>query len=862
MVTLRTARVCGLGCIPLLLAASAGAQPLWPNENSVPALYAWGDVRPRVTLQPAQAPLGPPDEVIEFELGRQTYGPFDLPFPVTLGGTTHAQAYVSASGLLSFDAPLPEQFGFSVIADWPSHSITTIAPAGHRNVVKYPRQIEFRLVGRAGRRVFTVSWVDIPLMPQFRNTHTAHVRFEEATGDVTVSDIGTHTPTSDWYRYNETWLGFWVVDAVAPYGIQYIGEPVAGRSVSLVLSDCDPATHADRDADTLVDACDPCPDAFDPRGLDRDRDGIGDACDPEVGVEDRGFPEPEVHDDDPDGDGWPDGLDNCPNEANPDQADLDGNGWGDACEICPGDLWRWDEDFDGVCDLDNCPDLYNPEQGDADGDGLGDACDDCVGPAVFIFGGSPAQADGDAVCADVDNCPESQNADQSDRDGDGLGDVCDMSPDLPEAQFDDDGVPQDIDDCPGRWDANQLDQDADGVGDACDPDMDGDGVENALDWPIQSPDSPDNCPRAPNPDQADADGDGLGDACDLGPNFVEILFADVGANAQVRAGLDAQLALDEAIPPGAIGPLRFRLDDGLDRFGAPGPGGICDQIVLWVGDAYAFEPLELAWVALVRETPEGPQRTCLIDGRNNPEPRCERLDPMTAPPGVVPTFPAEYSSFGAYWSNYDDDGIGLGFGPGCVPDNCPQADNPDQADADGDGLGDPCDVCPQIADPQQPDRDLDEVGDACDNCPEAPNHEQTDSDDDGLGDACDPCVAVMSNPPGDGDRDGWDTACDNCPVKWNPDQGDRDRDRLGDACDLCGAVANPGAPDRDRDGRPDACDNCPKLGNRAQRDADHDGRGDGCDNCVGKYNPDQRDSDRDGRGDVCDATPGRARAMR
>lgn len=36
---------------------------------------------------------------------------------------------------------------------------------------------------------------------------------------------------------------------------------------------------------------------------------------------------------DADGDGIPDGRDNCPRAANPDQADADGNGIGDACEI-------------------------------------------------------------------------------------------------------------------------------------------------------------------------------------------------------------------------------------------------------------------------------------------------------------------------------------------------------------------------------------------------------------------------------------------------------------------------------------------------------------------------------------------------
>jgi acetyltransferase-like isoleucine patch superfamily enzyme len=85
---------------------------------------------------------------------------------------------------------------------------------------------------------------------------------------------------------------------------------------------------------------------------------------------------------DADGDGVPDGSDNCPFDPNPGQADNDGDNIGDACDPNPNDGPTGDLDGDTVQNsADNCPTVSNPGQADTNNDGFGDAC---VHPSASI----------------------------------------------------------------------------------------------------------------------------------------------------------------------------------------------------------------------------------------------------------------------------------------------------------------------------------------------------------------------------------------------------------------------------------------------------------------------------------------------
>ena len=208
----------------------------------------------------------------------------------------------------------------------------------------------------------------------------------------------------------------------------------------------------------------------------------------------------DVPDNDVDGDGLTNDVDNCADVSNADQSDVDGDGVGDVCDL--------DADGDGLPNISDAFPLVSIEgYVDTDGDGRPDDCN-----AACVNAGMTADTDddNDGVPDDVDAFPEVSLGDLLDTDGDGYPNDCDATCQaagmIADADDDGDSLLDGDDNCPLISNVEQADDDGDGVGDACDGennDPDADGVGEG-----------DNCPLVANPDQLDLDGDGDGDACD------------------------------------------------------------------------------------------------------------------------------------------------------------------------------------------------------------------------------------------------------------------------------------------------------------------------------------------------------------
>ena len=116
-----------------------------------------------------------------------------------------------------------------------------------------------------------------------------------------------------------------------------------------------------------------------------------------------------------------DGVDNCPNDSNADQANNDGASAGDACDT--------DDDNDGVPDTtDNCQFVANLSQADWNSNGIGDACEDTDGDSwtdvVELYTGSNQTLSCAATTEDQD---EATNATPTDMNNDRLINILDLS---------------------------------------------------------------------------------------------------------------------------------------------------------------------------------------------------------------------------------------------------------------------------------------------------------------------------------------------------------------------------------------------------------------------------------------------------
>ena len=612
--------------------------------------------------------------------------------------------------------------------------------------------------------------------------------------DGTPPFTGTFTPLGDLSSLNgENATGTWTLTATDAFS----GD--TGTIDNWTLEICG-APQPDADGDGIGDATDNCPATANTDQADLDGDGTGDICD-----------------DDIDGDTVLNADDNCPETANTDQSDMDGDGIGDLCDI---ECFDFDSSDVPVDIPDNTPaginstllvneaatvnsitvtvNITHTFVGDltllltspagttvvlanevgGGGDNYINTVFDNDATTPITSGSAPFtgtfQPEGDlsAFMGEASggiwtlNVADNAGADTGAITGWSM-EVCTI---LPQPDADNDGIADADDNCPDTANTDQADDDGNGIGNVCDVDRDGDGILN----------EDDNCPDTFNPDQIDLDEDGTGDVCQevcaegdlmsqdtpiiiveeqdepqlyFSEIFVEenFIVEDINVTVDITHSWNSDLRI-AIFPPSGIDDFIFLSFEN---------GGSSDNYEGTVFDDDATTPIASG---------SGP-----FAGTFSPD------QPLSTYNGtlsrgiwtlvVVDMIDADGGSFNS-WSidicgSIDPDDFD-GDGALNDVDNCLITFNEDQADNDGDGIGDLCDD----------DDDNDGVLDVNDNCQFIANPDQADNDGDGEGDVCDP----------DDDNDGVLDVDDNCQFTANSGQEDFNFNGVGDVCD--GLAAN------------------------------------------------------------------------
>jgi len=312
-------------------------------------------------------------------------------------------------------------------------------------------------------------------------------------------------------------------------------------------------------------------------------------------------------------------------------------------------------------------------------------------------------------------------------------------------------------------------------------------------------DEDDNCPYTSNPDQADNDNDGIGNICDSTPDGVNNIAQcndSINILEQSNTSLISnnttsfQLGQQISIPTGTSS------IDGFTAFFYNIQANAELTLSLYGGTAISYEDIgvPIASTTYVNEVE--------ISGETT-EIAFQFIESVPVVAGNSYYFYITSSSNNSIYYDYDSimmsNLLGLqnnqiiyeysGYDLTFKMYSCGAS----IADMDGDGIADEDDNCPDTANADQADADGDLVGDVCDDTPNG------DDDNDGVDNAVDVCPG--SDDTIDTDQDGTPDGCDDTP------NGDDDNDGVDNAIDAC-----PGSDDTidsDQDGTPDGCDETP-----------------------------------------------------